>query len=397
MNRKITISGVGCCLIDHLYNNVSFSSPAFLKYLSKTRGDGGLTPGQLVFQEEFELFSGSDLKSSLEDITSGRPADKINIGGPAIVALIHAAQMLDDSGCMVRFYGCHGEDSAGYFLKTLLSASSINMDNYFSMEGPTPSTFVLSDPDYNLGSGERIFINSIGAAGNYTAAYLDDDFFASDVVVFGGTALVPCIHDDLNALLSRAKRQGCITIVNTVYDFRNEKRRPDRKWPLGASDDSYRNIDLLIANLEEALRLSGKSSLKEAMEVFHHLGTGAAIITNGAGNIHLFAGKGSIFKPADLTEMPVSAAIIAALSKGLMGDTTGCGDNFVGGVIASLATQLQHGEIYLDLQEASVWGIVAGGFSCFYMGGAYQQKTPGEKRERLKPFYQEYQKQIHDA
>jgi sugar/nucleoside kinase (ribokinase family) len=61
----------------------------------------------------------------------------------------------------------------------------------------TPSTIVLSDPDFDHGHGERVFINSIGAAWSYLPDNLNDDFFASDVVVFGGTALVPAIHDNL--------------------------------------------------------------------------------------------------------------------------------------------------------------------------------------------------------
>ena len=68
---------------------------------------------------------------------------------------------------------------------------------------------------------------------------LGDDFFDSDMVVFGGTALVPPIHDNLSGLLERAKSKGCITIVNTVFDFRNEKVNPGKKWPMGDSDESH--------------------------------------------------------------------------------------------------------------------------------------------------------------
>ena len=56
MNDKIIVSVVGCCLVDRLYNNISFSDSVLSPYLSKESGDGGLTPGQLVFLEEFEEF-----------------------------------------------------------------------------------------------------------------------------------------------------------------------------------------------------------------------------------------------------------------------------------------------------------------------------------------------------
>jgi sugar/nucleoside kinase (ribokinase family) len=213
------------------------------------------------------------------------------------------------------------------------------------------------------------------------------------VVVFGGTALVPVIHDHLTELLAKAKSKGCVTVVNTVYDFRNEKANPDKKWPLGNSDSSYQNIDLLITNREEALRLSGKSDLKEAMNFFRANGTGAVVVTNGAKNVSLFANRNSLFYELKLAEMPVSAAVTAELNKGTAGDTTGCGDNFAGGVIANLIVQLRKGEQKINLKEACTWGIVSGGFSCFYMGGTYLQKESGEKRKLIIPFYEEYIKQ----
>jgi hypothetical protein len=80
MTKKTRVSGVGCCLVDLLYNNISFSSRSFSSYISKKRGDGGLTPGQLVFTSEFEKFSGHDFQMVIHNLTKGKPADKINMG-----------------------------------------------------------------------------------------------------------------------------------------------------------------------------------------------------------------------------------------------------------------------------------------------------------------------------
>ena len=394
MSKKIEISGAGCCLVDYLYNPISFTSETFSKYLSKRSGDGGLTPGQLVFVEEFEKFCSRDFESILQEITKGKSPNKVNVGGPSIVSLIHAAQMLENEAYTVRFYGGRGEDEAGKYLQTALEKTPVNIENYRIVKGTTPFTIVLSDPDYHEGAGERIFINSLGAAKNYGPEYLDTQFFSSAIVAFGGTALVPPLHDNLTELLAEAKKEGCMTVVNTVYDFRNQKANPDQKWPLGKSDESYRKIDLLIADYEEALRLSGKKSLKEAMEFFREAGTGAVIVTNGAKDVILYAGKDSIFDETELMEMPVSAAVTEELKKGSSGDTTGCGDNFAGGVMASMAMQLQQNRKKIDLKEACIWGIVSGGFSCFYMGGTYHEKEPGEKRQRLIPYYEAYLEQI---
>lgn len=395
MTQKITVSGVGCCLVDRLYNNISFTADPFPKYLSVERGDGGLTPGQLVFMEEFEQFAGSHFQDILLELTHGKRPDKINIGGPSIVALIHAAQMLQGTDSVIRFYGCGGKDEDGAFLLDALKRTPVDVGPYQLSGTITPSTVVLSDPNFDQGHGERVFINSIGAAWDFSPADLAEDFFEADLVVFGGTALVPTIHDHLSDLLKKAKSKGSTTIVNTVFDFRNEKNNPKHKWPLGASDESYRNIDLLITDFEEALRLSGRPTIEDAFEFFRSQGTGAVIVTNGAKPVYLYANNGC-FKGLEPMRMPVSVVVTDELKKGHSGDTTGCGDNFVGGVIASLVLQMQQGIGSPDLKEACSWGIISGGYTCFYMGGTFMEEYPGEKFRKISPLYEAYQKQLRD-
>ena len=47
-----------------------------------------------------------------------------------------------------------------------------------------------------------------------------------------------------------------------------------------------------------------------------------------------------------------------------------------------------------DITEACCWGIVSGGFTCFYMGGTYFEENGGEKRAKIEPYYESYKKQI---
>ena len=392
MSRKIVVSGVGCCLVDKIYSNIPFNGTNVSPFLSLQRGDGGLSPGLLVFREEFEAFTGNSFQTTLDKITGGRSPDKINIGGPGIVALIHAAQMLEAEGSTVCFYGSGGNDEDGGYLLSALKKTPVNIDNYRLLDYDTPSTVVLSDPKYDNGHGERIFINSIGAAWNYSVKDISEDFFASDLVVFGGTALVPEIHDNLTELLIKAKANNCITIVNTVFDFRNEKANPHKKWPLGRSSKSYCYIDLLITDREEAFRLSGKSDISEVLNFFRENKVGALIITNGSNPVIVFS-SGRFLSVLDECELQISQAVSDQLKKGHSGDTTGCGDNFTGGVIASLILQLQAGNNQPDLKEACIWGIISGGFSCFYKGGTYFETFPGEKRRKIKPYYEQYKNQ----
>lgn len=393
MTGKIIVSGVGCCLVDLLYNNIDFSGDRINQFLSLRAGDGGLVPGRLVFREEFVKFCQRPFDEVINEITGGNTYEKINIGGPAIVPLIHASQMINRHSCEIRFYGRGGNDKIGEYLLDALKSTPVILKDYKLINNITPSTVVLSDPQHESGQGERIFINAIGSAWDYDPSKLDIDFFKSNIVVFGGTALVPKIHDSLATLLKRAKAYRSITIVNTVYDFRNEKLNPSCRWPLGENDESYLNIDLLITDMEEALRLSGANNLSDAIMFFRDKRVKSFIITNGSNNITIYS-DGRFFKRLEIFEMPVSERIINDLKQKHNGDTTGCGDNFAGGIIASVIEQLREGIGHPDLIEACCWGVVSGGFACFYLGGTYFEQKNGEKLFKIRPYYEAYRKQI---
>ena len=208
MREHITISGAGCCLVDQIYPDIDFYDPGVAPFMSRNKGDGGLHPGRLVFSEQFEAFSGKDLSASVAEISRGRSEPVLNVGGPSIVALIHAAQLLQESRARVNFYGARGDDKAGEYLQSKLEQTTVNLGNLSITKGSTPSTIVLSDPRYNDGHGERIFINDIGAAWNFGPEDLNERFYESDIVIFGGTALVPHFHDGLKDLLVRSKTKS---------------------------------------------------------------------------------------------------------------------------------------------------------------------------------------------
>jgi sugar/nucleoside kinase (ribokinase family) len=394
MSKHITISGAGCCLVDQIYPDINFSDPEVARFMSRKKGDGGLHPGRLVFSEQFENFSHMQLKSSVEAISKGRTQAVFNVGGPSIVALIHAAQLLQKDSAKVSYHGVRGDDAAGKYLQSKLEQTPVNLDHLAITKGDTPSTIVLSDPNFHRGHGERIFINNIGSAWEFGPENLYGSFFDSNIVVFGGTALVPQLHDGLKSLLEQAKTRGCLTVVNTVYDFRSELEHPGQQWSLGGSSDSYKSIDLLIADKEEAQYLSGRKDLEEAGTFFMEQGVSSYIITNGTENTTCCS-DGKLFQPAGHKSYPISEALIDDLKGHTGGDTTGCGDNFVGGVLASMAWQMAEDKKLLDLEECIAWGTVSGGYGCFHVGGTQIEKEPGEKLKNISHYFHHFQKQIH--
>ena len=389
------ISGTGCSLMDHLYTEVDFSSAGFKDLLSQEAGDGGLAPGALVFADNLERFSGRSLVEAIDTVVGDRTPDCSNLGGPAIVALISASQLLHDRDVQFEFYAGRGDDDTGRVIIDIVSKTQVGIDNYRVVAGATPATTVLSDPSYHDGKGERTFINKIGAAGNYQPEYLDEDFYAADVLFFGATALVPHIHDHLTALLRRGRENGCVNVVTTVYDFRNEERFAGVPWPLGEGD-SFPFIDLLIMDAEEALKISGETTIVSAVDFFIAAGVGSVIVTHGSKAVHL-ASSGGVFTAKAAMTLPVSDAVNRDLDKPDRphGDTTGCGDNFAGGVLSSLIDQMLGGkQSGLDLVEACAWGACSGGCACFYAGGTRLESSPGENEATVKAYYREYCDQI---
>jgi len=393
---SVTINGLGCSLLDILYTDIDFSGRGFRTYCSRREGDGGLAPGKLVFAEDFQRFAGTEVRSVLREITGGRMPDHENLGGPAIVALINAVQLLHSSRVRIRFFGTLGNDRAARRILQILGRTDVDIRNYEHTPGISPSTVVLSDPRWDHGNGERAFISTLGVAADYTPHRLPEGFWEGDILFFGGSALVPGIHDSLTALVRRAKDQERITVLSTVYDSRNQHASASRRWPLGETDETYAHTDLLVTDQEEALRLSGTDSIDRACRFFIAKDTGAFIITRGSRPVVLFS-RGGLFRRLEPTEIPVSREVERRLKSRTnpKGDTTGCGDNFVGGVLASMAAQLggrPQGE--LDLKEAAAWGICSGGFACFYPGGTFEEHSPGEKLGQITGLLRAYRKQI---
>ncbi len=394
---RIIISGTGCALADYLYTGVRFNNPEFQKYRSRQPGDGGLCPGKLVFTDEIEKVAVQPYLDIIKELTGNKAPDKFNIGGPGLVSMINASQLLNDPHFDVRFYGGTGNDETARLIYDLLRKTPLNVSNYRPVsDKTTPFTDVLSDATYDNNLGERTFINNIGAAWDYSPEFLGNDFFKSDIVCFGGTALVPQIHDNLTFLLEKAKKNNCLTVVNTVFDFRNEKKNPDKPWPLGNSEESLKLIDLLIMDREEALKISGSCTSEQAAEYFVQKDVASFIITNGTKEMFVYS-NGRVFRKKELIQLPVSLKIIQELrtNSDLKGDTTGCGDNFAGGAIASQAWQLKTtvpGKI--DFNEMLAWAVASGGFACFYLGGTYFENRHLEKFSKVEIYKNEYLKQI---
>ncbi|CCW70120.1 unnamed protein product, partial [Phytomonas sp. Hart1] len=103
----------------------------------------------------------------------------------------------------------------------------------------------------------------------------------------------------------------------------------------------------------------------------------------------------------DLRAFPICQKVVDdfTANSSKRGDTTGCGDNFSGAVLAYIAECLEKGQTSgeLDLQEAVAWGVASGGFACFSVGGTYLEKERGEKRRLIEYYRRHYVSQLQKS
>lgn len=172
------------------------------------------------------------------------------------------------------------------------------------------------------------------------------------------------------------------------------KNEPDKKWPLGNSDDSYKYIDLLITDQDEALRLSNESTTEAAITFFIDKKVPAFIY-------QWFKSCNSIFQRATfqrigLGKIPCFPANCQRTEKtNKSGDTTGAGDNFVGGVIVSIVNQLQPEKRNSVLRRRFPGELFRVVMLVFTWERTYFEQENGEKLNKIKPYYEFYQQQIN--
>jgi sugar/nucleoside kinase (ribokinase family) len=356
-------------------------------------------PVNIVFREDLEKYAACNLDQVFTRMGIRNLLSERNIGGPAIVALASASQIALPAVAKFAFFQSRGDDANGDYIAAGLRkyAPAVNLDHYRMVQGTTAETTVLSDPWWDDCAGERTFIHTVGTAGSYDPGNLPSSFFEGDILLFGATALTPNIHVGLGELLRRGRREGRFNIVSTVFDFISENRSPSEPWPMGDGTDSYRLIDLLVADKTEALRLSGADSVATAAGQFMRWGLSALIVTNGTQPVTFYATEDScLFHAVSVRTLPAVGHVAGAVIRGEIpyGDTTGCGDNFAGGVLASIIDQLRTGDSRCDLAHAVILGCAAGASACYHCGGLTRQKFPGEKRNRVNAILERYRNDL---
>jgi len=221
-----------------------------------------------------------------------------------------AAAAARDGG-RVRFVGAVGRDANAAPCLAALEAAGVDVSRVHAVDGVTGTAVISVEA-----SGENQILVASGANMKASADWLTDDLLAPDATLLMQMELPQA---DTEAAIRRARARGCRVILNDA--------------PLGPlSRDALAEVDILIANEEEAMGLLGNSAGPENADLARGLAAlcrGTGIVTIGAAGVVAAQGGGCFQVPA----LPVEPV-----------DTVGAGDAFCG----TLAAALDRGESFFD-------------------------------------------------
>jgi sugar/nucleoside kinase (ribokinase family) len=411
-SHAFRIHGAGCGLADFIHSDIDFQSPDIRPYHSRSPGDGGLEMGKVIFQADLLRFAaarraeGLPVGESWEAILahlsgSEKPAPAFNVGGPAAAALAAAAQLLRPSRTPVTYYGVSGDDGHAARIRHTLAQTPLDMTCYRLRPGRTACAHVFSDPAADGGRGDRFFIHHQGDDFPIEDAFQGESFTQGTINLYAGTALVPALHRQLPSLLQKSRRRGALTVVGTVFDSAAENAAPGEPWPMGEGE-AFPHIDLLVADAEEIRGLAGSrpGSLEACVDSLIARGLASVVVTRGADPVY-YRSIGGVFGECR-GHVPQHEGMAASVRDrlGNPGDTSGAGDNFLGGLLADLMHQILADDFYpkgephvergllevspLRLRRAIAFGNAAGGLACLQYGGVRLEKTTGEFLGRVK-------------
>lgn len=234
-------------------------------------------------------------------------------------------------GANVTFYGAVGDDENAAFLLSKLDEAGVDTGEIMHTEGPSGTTVIMVDAD-----GENSIVYSPGANGKVSAGYVQCHRPSlSEAKVLG-----LCLESPMPTVIAAAEAAHAdgVTVLLNESPFTED-----------LPHELVEATDILLVNEHEAAQLLefdepedgdwAGVDWSDVVARFTDYGFERAIVTLGPqGSIVVEGGQW----------YRVDAAVVDAV------DTTGCGDAFMGTVLAGLAAD------YSLLQSAQIATYVAG-------------------------------------
>lgn len=253
--------------------------------------------------------------------------DKINYGSdtPSSIsthgggAAGNVASWLTRTGAVATIVAHVGDDAAGAALMSEFDSLGVRHKNLMVDKRSSGVVVVLVDP-----TGERTMFPDNGAnSGLHLGDLPELDEF--DVVYLSGySPLDPLSRPGVLAMIAKIKEAGL-----PLY-FDPASVGGMMEVPLAEVKSWIQMMDVLLLNEEEAIYLTGETDPLKALEILLQDCETVVIKRGSQGAIGKSRGSIVVSTPAQLTEVV---------------DTTGAGDSFAAGFIATYATSknMQHG------------------------------------------------------
>ena len=254
------------------------------------------------------------------------------IGGSAAITAVAAARL----GLRVALVAAVGADPAGTFMLDQLAREGVDVGAVVIRDGtPTGMTVALSR------GADRAILTALGAVDSLTAADIPAAVLARarHVHVSSYFLLERSVGPGLAAVLATARAAGATTSLDTNWD-------PAGRWGDERLSAAIAQVDVLLPNEAEALRLSRASSLDDAVRTLVAVGPRLVVKLGERGAL---CADGAV---RHRVRLPAVTPV----------DATGAGDCFNAGLIAGLIAGL-------ELPQAAALGCAAGALSTGAPGG----------------------------
>lgn len=221
--------------------------------------------------------------------------------GPAVIA--------SKLGLRTRLVGAIGDDAMGRLLRDALMSDGVDVEALQVIENTRTSATILAiSPD-----GDRPAMHAPGASLAVRVEPPFEEVLDTRFLHLGGVGTMPFFDGDVAAdLVGRAKKRGVRITCDLVMPM---------PTTLTALEPILPSIDFFMPAAEEAIVVSGCDTAEDAARFFLDRGAGACIFKQGA--------EGSILvRDGEVTKIPAYRADTI--------DTTGCGDSYCAGFVASL-------------------------------------------------------------
>ncbi len=220
-------------------------------------------------------------------------------------------------GAEVRMFGSLGSDANADFLSGKLTEAGVDVSHVARLEGASGSTLITVDS-----AGENTIVYSAGSNAKLSSSYVDS--VRCDLTE--GSVLGLCLESPMDAVIEAATichGAGMTVLLN------------DSPFTADLPSALIEACDVLLVNEHEVARLIGTQKSVSADSDWHEIasaladiGFDRAIITLGSdGSVVIDSGE-------DIHIAPVAVKAI---------DTTGCGDAYMGAVLAGLAAGYELG------------------------------------------------------